>query len=227
MANNIFNRTELLLGKDAMSKLASAKVIVFGVGGVGGYVCEMLTRSGVGHLTIVDFDKVDVTNINRQIIATTSTIGCSKVQAMATRLLDINPDIQVTIMQTKYSADNYEQFCLQDYDYVVDAIDIVTDKIHLIVQCHKLGVRCISAMGAGNRKYIPHFEVADVYSTHDDGLAKIIRKKLRENNIEHHLVVFSADKRENVSSDTIASIAYYPAMCGCVLSAQVINDLIE
>lgn len=223
----MLSRTRLLLGDNNMTKLHDANVIVFGVGGVGGYVCEILARSGVGHITIVDFDKVDVTNINRQIIATTDTVGMFKVDAMKSRLHSINPNIDVTAINTKYCSSTYEDFDLTKYDYVIDAIDIVTDKIHLIATCYNQNIKCVSAMGAGNRKGIPTFKVADIYKTYNDGLAKVLRKKLRENGVMHYDVVFTSDDRVNINGDTVGSIAYYPAMCGCVLAGFVINQLTE
>lgn len=220
----MFRRTEILLGKD-IEKLHSSNVIVFGVGGVGGYVTEMLVRSGVGSITIVDFDNVDISNKNRQIIALDSTIGKPKVDVMCDRLKDINPDCKVTKINEKLLPENIENFHLEQFDYIIDAIDMVSSKVSLIVYAHEHNIPIISAMGAGNRVGIPSFKVANIFDTYNDGLAKVLRKKLRENNIAKHTVVFT----ENIATpngDTIGSIAYYPAMCGCVLSAYVIEQLI-
>ncbi len=221
----MLRRTKLLLGEDKLDKLKSAHVAVFGVGGVGGYVCEMLARVGIGNITIVDFDVVDVSNINRQIIALNSTVGKPKVEVMHSRMKDINPDLNVTVINQKFCKDTYDKFDFNNYDYVVDAIDIVTDKVELIKRCHKANVNIVSAMGAGNRVQIPHFTVADIYKTYNDGLAKILRKKLREAGIEKHDVVFTDDVATNCG-DQIGSISYYPAMCGCVLAGFVINQLV-
>lgn len=219
-------RTEILIGKENVEKLKNSHVAVFGLGGVGGYVVEMLARAGVGELTIVDFDTVAKSNLNRQIIALNSTLGKYKADVVEQRLKDINPDIIIHKLCKKYTAENADEFFKNKYDFVVDAIDMVTSKIHLITYCHKNDINIVSAMGAGNRSAIPQFDVADIYNTYNDGLAKILRKKLRENEIKHHTVVFT----KNIAmpnGDTIGSISYYPAMCGCVLAGYVINQLIK
>lgn len=223
---DFLDRTKLLIGEDNLDKLKSSKVIIFGIGGVGGHTAEMLVRSGVGSITIVDFDIVDKSNINRQIIALHSTIGEPKVEVMKKRLLDINPDLKINAMQNKVNSENIGIFSLQEYDYVIDAIDIVTDKISLIKECHSLGVKCISAMGAGNRYTVPEFECCDIFKTHNDGLAKIMRKKLKEEGILSHEVVFTS--QDAVSNGrVVGSISFYPAMCGCCMAGKVINDLIS
>lgn len=221
----MFRRTKLLLG-DNIDKLFSANVIVFGVGGVGGYTAEMLVRIGVGNITIVDFDVVDISNKNRQLIALDSTIGKNKVDVLKSRLLDINSDCKVTSINKKLLKDNIEEFNLKNFDYIIDAIDMVSSKIALIDYAHKNNIKIISAMGAGNRIGIPEFVIEDIYNTYNDGLAKVIRHNLRKLGIEKHNVVFS----KNIAvpnGDTIGSIAYYPAMCGCVLSAFVIEKLLN
>ncbi len=219
-------RTEILIGKDNVAKLAGSHVAVFGLGGVGGYVTEMLARAGVGELTIVDFDTVAKSNLNRQIVALNSTIGKYKADVLEERLLDINPNIKLHKICEKYTADNSEEFFKLHYDYVVDAIDMVTSKIHLICTCHEKNINIVSAMGAGNRCEVPSFKVADISKTYNDGLAKIMRKKLREAGVAKHTVVFT----ENIAKPngkTIGSISYYPAMCGCVLAGFVVNELIK
>lgn len=222
---SFLDRTKLLIGDTGIKKLNESNIILFGCGGVGGYVAEMLVRSGIGHITIVDFDKVDETNINRQIIALTSTIGQPKVEVLKNRLLDINPDCEVITIHDRY----IEGSNLLDggYDYVIDAIDSVSDKVALILDAHNRGLNIISAMGAGNRCDIPEFKVVDIYKTFNDGLSKVVRKKLRDNGINHHKVVFTTSLPVEHDSNTIGSIAYYPAMCGCVLSSYVINDIIK
>ncbi len=219
-------KTELLIGNNGVSKLKNANIIIFGIGGVGGYTCEMLVRAGIGNLTIVDFDKVDITNINRQIIALNSNVGEFKVNAMQKRILDINSAINLKIVNTRVCAENVKELLNSNYDYVIDAIDSVTDKINLIVTAKELGLNIISAMGAGNRIQIPQFEVCDLYKTYNDGLAKVLRKKLKEKGINKHLVVFSKNQA-TPCGDQIGSISYYPAMCGCVLASYVINELLN
>ena len=222
---DFLKRTELLIGNDGLKKLNKANIILFGCGGVGGYVAEMLVRSGIGEITIVDFDKVDVTNINRQIIALNSTKGKNKVDVLKERLLDINPNCKVTAV-----CDRYKKGCNilnNSYSYVIDAIDSVTDKINLICESHSLNLNIVSAMGAGNRCDIPEFVVEDIFKTYNDGLAKIVRKKLRENNIKKHTVVFTKSLPIQNSENIIGSISYYPAMCGCVISSFVINELLK
>ena len=186
---------------DKISQLHNSKVIVFGIGGVGGYATEILARSGVGNITLVDYDRVDITNKNRQIIALDSTIGKFKVDVM-------------------------KDFNLQDYDYIVDAIDMIESKVSLITFAHENNIPIISAMGAGNRLGIPNVVITDIYKTHDDGLAKVLRKKLRERNISSHNVVFCANNT-NIANKTIGSIAYFPAICGCMLGAHVVEELIK
>ena len=222
---DFFDRTTLLIGDENLKKLNSSNVIIFGIGGVGGYTAEMLVRAGVGSITIVDFDVVDKTNINRQIIALHSTIGKKKVDVMKERLLDINPSLNILAINNKVTAENLSDFNLQNYDYVVDAIDIVSDKIALIKECHRLCVQIISAMGAGNRYCVPEFSNTDIFKTHNDGLAKILRKKLKDEGIASHDVVFTAQDSES-SGRVIGSISYYPAMCGCQIAAVVVNKLI-
>ena len=219
-------RTELLIGNDGLMKLNNSHVAVFGVGGVGGYVCEMLVRAGVGEITIIDFDVVSKSNINRQIIALNSTVGKLKVDVLKERLLDINPNLKIKTVPLKFSEENKEEIFSDKFDYVVDAIDIVTNKITLIETCHNKNIKIVSAMGAGNRCDIPSFEVADIYKTYNDGLAKIMRKKLRELNIEKHNVVFTKNPA-TPNGDVVGSISYYPSMCGCVLAGFVINELIK
>lgn len=221
----MFSRTEQLIG-DGLSKLKNSNVIVFGVGGVGGYAVEMIARSGVGKITLVDYDVVDVTNKNRQIIALDSTLGKNKVDVMKERIFDFYPECQVTAINEKLSEINIDKFKLNNYDYIIDAIDMVASKVNLIIYAHNNNIPIVSSMGAGNRLGIPSVKVVDIYKTHDDGLAKIIRKKLRENNITSHNVVFCENHPSSMGK-TIGSIVYFPAVCGCILGAYVIEDLIR
>lgn len=222
------DRTKILIGQSGVEKLAKSKVAVVGIGGVGGYVCQILARAGVGNVTLIDFDKVDETNINRQIIATTKTVGKEKTEVMKDIILQINPKCCVKTFNQRLCSENIDKLLSDDFDFVVDAIDSVSDKVELICFCKAKDIKIISAMGAGNRIGIPTFKVVDVYKTFNDGLAKVMRKKLRERNIKSLDVVTSEEpslKTEN--NFEIGSISYYPAMCGCVLGAFVINKLLK
>lgn len=221
----MFRRTEILLG-DKFNKIKDANVIIFGIGGVGGYTAEMLVRMGVGSITLVDYDSVDVSNKNRQIIALDSTIGKLKVDVMKDRIYDINKDCRVNAINKKLLADNIHEFELNQFDYIIDAIDMVTSKIALIEYAKNSNIPIISAMGAGNRLGIPSVKVVDISKTHDDGLAKVLRKKLRERGITKHNVVF-VENTPTPNGDTIGSVAYFPAICGCMMSAFVIEELIK
>lgn len=218
-------RTTRLLGEENMHILKEKHIAIFGCGGVGGYVTEMLARTGIGTMTLIDFDVVDITNINRQIIALHSTIGKKKVDVLKARILDINPECNVICKDQRFTISSAEELLLSQYDMVVDAIDIVKDKCYLIHKCHEKNIPCISAMGAGRRMDIPSFEVMDIAKTTNDGLAKVVRKKLKEYGMMHHTVV--ATKSLPIDTGTeIGSIAYYPAMCGCVIASYVIQQLI-
>lgn len=219
-------RTARLIGDAGVKILKKSHVAIFGCGGVGGYVAEMLARSGVGHFTLIDFDKVDVTNINRQILALHSTIGMYKVDVLKERIKDINPTCTVDVFCEKFDGQSAEKLLHTPYDMVVDAIDMVDCKCLLIENCIHKNIPIISAMGAGRRKDIPHFEVTDVYKTTNDGLAKVVRRKLRAMGITHHLVVSTTSKPVDTGEE-IGSISYYPAMCGCVLAGYVINYFID
>ena len=220
----MLDRAEIILKQDGISKLKNSKVIVFGVGGVGGYVCEMLVRTGVGSITLVDFDVVSDSNLNRQIIALNSTLGKPKVECMRDRILDINPNCNVTIFNSKLLPENLESFNLNGYDYVVDCIDMVTSKIALIKYCFDNNVNIISSMGTGNKNGIPNFKVCDLFQTKYDKLAKVLRHELKKRGVTHHTVVCS-DEQPLKSTGTVGSLVYYLAMSGCVLSAYVIKEL--
>ena len=180
-----FSRTELLLGEEALSKLKASRVAVFGVGGVGGYVCEALVRSGIGSFDLVDHDTVSLTNLNRQIIALHSTIGKYKVDVMKERMLDINPDVQVNAFRMFYLPETADQFDFSVYDYVVDAVDTVSAKISIILRAKEAGVPVISAMGAGNKLDPTRFRVADIYKTSVCPLAKVMRTELKKRGVKH------------------------------------------
>ena len=219
------NRTELLLSSDEFKAVQNAKICVFGVGGVGCYVVELLVRCGAQNITIVDFDKVDETNINRQIIATTKTVGELKVDAMKKRAQEINPKCNICAINMAFNEQNKSEFKLSNFDFVIDAIDSVCDKLLLIKECKIANVNIISAMGAGNKIDVPSFEICDIYKTQNDGLAKKMRKLLREEGITSLNVCYS--KATSISNKTIGSIAYYPACAGSVIAGYVINQIIK
>jgi len=235
MANQ-FTRTELLIGSDGMEKLASSRVAVFGIGGVGGYAAEALVRSGIGQIDLIDSDKISVTNLNRQIYALHSTIGRYKVDVAKERILDINPDITVNTYNVFYTPETSNQFDFSKYDYVIDAIDTVAGKIELIVQADKSGVPIISSMGAGNKLYPEKFEVADIYKTSVCPLARVLRYELKRRNIGHLKVVYSKEtpikplKSEEVppkGKQIPGSNAFVPSVAGLIIAGEVIRDLIN
>lgn len=189
-----FSRTELLLGREAMERLAGARVAVFGIGGVGGYVCEALARSGVGALDLIDSDTVDVSNLNRQIIATGQTLGQYKTEVMKARILDINPQAEVVVHNLFFLPDNADTFPFACYDYVVDAVDTVTAKLALIMKAKEYQVPVISSMGAGNKLDGSQFRVADIYETRVCPLAKVMRRELKKRGIDHLKVVYSEEQ---------------------------------
>ncbi len=229
-----FSRTALLIGEEGVEKLAKSKVAVFGVGGVGGYVCEALARSGIGTLEIVDRDVVSESNINRQIIATVDTVGRAKVDVMKERILSINPEASVIAMNCFYLPDNAAEFDFSSYDYVVDAVDTVTAKLSIIERSLEAGVPVISAMGAGNKLDPSRFRVADISKTSVCPLARIMRKELKKRGIEHLKVVFSdedplpsvADGTDPGRRSTPGSIAFVPAAAGLVLAGEVVKDIV-
>ncbi len=235
-----FSRTELLLGKSAMERLAKCRVAVFGIGGVGGYVCEALARSGVGALDLIDDDKVALSNINRQIIATTKTVGEYKTDVMKARILEINPEAEVNTYKCFFLPENASDFPFDKYDYVVDAIDTVTAKIELVMQCQMAGVPIMSSMGAGNKLDPTKFRVADIYKTQMDPLAKVMRRELKKRGIKKLKVVYSEEEPVIQAEDATAvqadrpgskrrgipgSTAYVPSVAGLIIAGEVIKDL--
>lgn len=232
-----FQRTEMLLGPEAMDRLAHARVAVFGIGGVGGYVVEALARSGVGALDLVDKDEVALSNLNRQIIALHSTVGRPKAEVAAERVRDINPDCSVTVWQTFFLPETKAQFDFSQYDYVVDAIDTVAGKLSLIESAKAAGVPVISAMGAGNKLDPTGFQVCDLFETSFDGLARVMRKECRKRGIDALKVVWSDE--DPLSPDTPeegndpgrrstpGSIAFVPSVVGLILAGEVVKDLVK
>lgn len=219
------SRTQALIGKNNVEKIASKRVTIVGVGGVGGYVATLLARAGVEKMRIIDFDTVSPSNFNRQVVAVKGNEGRLKVEALKDILLSINEDIEVDSVPQKLDKDNVSSL-LENSDIVVDAIDIVKDKVALIIYCKKHNINVISAMGAGNRYDQPNFYLTDIYKTHDDGLAKVIRKALREEGVKNLDVVTCDSKPEKVEG-VIGSISYYPAVCGAVITAAVVNKIIK
>ena len=219
------SRTEALIGKENLDKLAKKMITVVGVGGVGGACATMLARAGVEKIRIVDFDLVTSSNVNRQVIAFADTIGQKKVEVLSSMLKRINPNIFVDAICERLTKENVERI-VKDSDVVVDAIDSVKDKLELILYCKRNNIYIVSAMGAGNRFDVPNFYLTDIYKTHDDGLAKVLRKKLREENIKELDVVTSSSKPQKVKG-VIGSISYYPVASATVLCAAIINKIIK
>jgi len=233
---NQFSRTQLLLGEEAMEKLKNARVAVFGVGGVGGYVCEALVRSGVGHFDLIDNDTVSITNINRQIIATMKTVGRYKTEVMKERMLDINPEVDVLVHNCFFLPENSEKFPFSEYDYVIDAVDTVTAKIELVMKCKKENIPIISSMGAGNKLDASAFRVADLSKTKECPLAKVMRKELKKRGVNELKVVYSEEKPltplpsedETTSKRALpGSVAFVPSVVGLIIAGEVVKDLIS
>lgn len=234
---NQFSRTELLFGKDAMEKLKLSRVAVFGVGGVGGYTVEALARSGVGTIDIIDNDKVSITNINRQIIATTKTLGLYKVDVARDRIKEINPDAAVNCYKTFYTPETSDEFDFTKYDYVVDAIDTVAGKIELVMNAVKCKTPIISSMGAGNKLNPAEFEVSDIYKTSVCPLARVMRTELKKRGVKNLKVVYSKEKAikplagEEASPkqgrQVPGSTAFVPSVAGLIIASEVIKDIIQ
>lgn len=232
MTETPFSRTELIFGAQALKKLSQSRVAVFGIGGVGGYVVEALARSGIGILDLIDSDTVAVSNLNRQIVATTKTIGQYKVDVAAKRIADINPDCVVTGYKTFFLPETASQFDFSQYDYVVDAIDTVSGKIGLVLAAQAANVPVISAMGAGNKTDPTAFEVADIYKTSVCPLAHVMRKELRKRGVRHLKVVYSKETPVSPTSmqtgrkQTPGSTAFVPSVVGLIIAGEVVKDLI-
>ena len=237
MRDRRFARTEMLVGSTALERLAGASVAVFGIGGVGSYAVEALARAGVGSLTLVDHDVIDVTNINRQVHALTETVGAAKTETMARRIRSINSACAVREIRAFYQPEAAEQFFPEPYDYVLDAVDTVTAKIDLAVQCHRRGIPLIASMGAANKLDPALFEVIDIYRTSGDPLARILRKKLKERGIPHLRVVCSRERPRTPAigeeqpaagrNSVPASISFVPSAAGLIMAGAVIRDLLN
>lgn len=246
---NQFSRTQLLLGKPAIDTLNGSRVAVFGIGGVGGYAVEALCRSGVQSFVLVDDDKVCLTNLNRQIIATRDTVGKYKAEVMRDRILSINPKAEVEVRKCFYLPENAHEFDFSQYDYVIDAVDTVTAKLEIVMQAQKCGVPVISSMGAGNKLDPTQFKVADIYKTTMCPLAKVMRRECKKRRIKHLKVVYSTEKSirplEDMSiscrahcicppgakhkcterRDIPGSTAFVPSVAGLIIAGEVVKDL--
>ena len=233
-----FTRTALLLGEEAMVKLSRSRVAVFGIGGVGGYAVEALARSGVGAFELIDRDVVSESNLNRQIIATHKTIGRGKTEVMEERIHDINPDAQVTQHRCFYLPETADQFDFSQYDYIIDAVDTITAKIEIILRAQQAGVPVISSMGAGNKLDPSKFEVADIYKTSVDPLARVMRRELKKRGVRKLKVVYSKEEPirplgrieadpEAGRKDVPGSAVFTPAAAGLLIASEVVKDLIR
>lgn len=222
-----FERTSLLIGEENIQKLNNSNVIVFGVGGVGSYVVEALVRSGIGNLSIVDFDIVDETNINRQIIALHSTIGKKKVEVAKERIIDINPNINLEVFDTFVSPDTINTFDFSKYDYVVDAIDNVTGKLLIIQKAIEANVPIICSLGTANKLDPSKLILTDISKTHTCPLAKVVRTKLRQFGINHLDVLFSSEEPIKTNSNTLGSMPYVPSIGGLLIASHIIKNLIK
>ncbi len=246
-----FARTEMLLGSDAMERLRQARVAVFGVGGVGGYVAEALARSGIGKIDLIDHDTVARSNVNRQIIALSGTVGRYKAEVMQERIMEINPFAEVKVFRCFFLPENQDLFDFQSYSYIADAVDTVTAKIELVMQGKKYGIPVISSMGAGNKLNPAAFEVADIYETSVCPLAKVMRRELRKRGVEHLKVVYSKEEPrrplpvkemdekdgrnegngmdspgENTTRrSTPGSISFVPSVAGLIMAGEIIKDI--
>lgn len=224
---NKFSRFISQIGIENFTKLQNKRVMVFGIGGVGGYVCEALARSGIQDFILVDSDVVEETNINRQIIADCENIGKSKVILMKNRIFSINPDAKVNAIQKFYLPENSGEFDFSNVDYIVDCVDTVTAKISIIMKAKELDIPVISAMGAGNKLDPTKLKVCDIYKTDVDPLAKVMRRELRKRNIDHVKVVYSTEEPIKTDGSTPTSNAFVPATMGLIIASEVIKDFIK
>lgn len=246
---NQFSRTQLLLGKEAMDALSASRVAVFGIGGVGGYVCEALVRSGVGAFDLIDDDKICLTNLNRQLIATRSTVGKYKVDVMEARMKDINPNVDIRTHKCFFLPENADEFPFSEYDYIVDAVDTVSAKLSLAVKAQEAGVPIISSMGAGNKLDATAFRVADIYKTSMDPLARVMRRELKKRGVKKLKVVYSQEQPirpvEDMSiscrthcicppgakhkcterRDIPGSTSFVPSVVGLIIAGEIVRDI--
>lgn len=226
-----FTRTAMLIGEESLKKLSTMHIAVFGIGGVGGYVTEALARCGVGEFDLIDNDTVNITNINRQIIATQDTLGRYKTEVMKERILSINPDAKVNVHNAFYLPENSAEFDFTKYDYIVDAVDTVTAKIEIIINAKKAGTPVISSMGTGNKLDPTQFEIADIYKTTVCPLAKVMRRELKKRGVDRLKVLYSKEEpikqqAEDGKKPTPASISFVPSAAGLIIAGEVIKELI-
>ena len=224
---NEFSRTERLIGKENLEMLKNKKIIIFGLGGVGSYVAEALARCGIGKMTVVDKDKVDITNINRQLYALHSTIGKNKADVAKERILDINPNCEVTPIVKMYLPENADEFNLSQYDYIIDAIDNVTAKIDLAVKSQELNVHIIASMGTGNKLDPTAFKITDIYKTDTCPLCRVMRRELKTRGIKKLKVLYSTEIPKNDGERTPASISFVPSTAGLIIAGEVVKDLMK
>jgi tRNA A37 threonylcarbamoyladenosine dehydratase len=234
---NRFMRTELIIGKEGIKKLKESHVAVFGIGGVGTFAVEALARSSVGEFTLIDYDSVDITNVNRQIIAVSDTIGLKKVELMKSRILSINPNAVVNILDYKYLPGDENNIFEKGFTYVVDAIDMISSKIDIICQCKKREIPIISSMGTGNKLDPTAFKVADIYETKVCPLAKVMRRELRKRGIDKLKVVYSEEEPIKITVDTDfipegkrslpGSIAFVPSVAGLIIASVVVKEIVK
>lgn len=231
--NNQFSRTEFILGRPAMDKLSHSSVAIFGVGGVGSFAAEALVRSGLGKIILIDYDIIDISNLNRQVHASFKTIGKYKVDAMRDRLIDINPKLKIEVFKEKYNEQTRDLLIDDDYDYIIDAIDMISSKIDLIVTSGLKNIPIMSSMGAGNKLSPTMLQVGDIYETKICPLAKVMRKELRKRGIESLKVVWSEEVplKVNLESESVrkavpGSVAFVPPVAGLIIASEVIKDLV-
>ena len=224
---NEFSRTERLIGTENLEKLKDKNIIIFGLGGVGSYVAEALARCGVGRLTVVDKDVVDITNINRQLYALHSTVGRPKAEVAKERILDINPLCQVTPLVKMYLPENAEEFELEKYDFIIDAIDNVTAKIDLAVKSQELGIPMIASMGTGNKLDPTAFKITDIYKTDTCPLCRVMRKELKNRGVKKLKVLYSTEIPHNDGERTPASISFVPSVAGLIIAGEVVKTIMN
>lgn len=231
--NKSFQRSELLLTSEGMEKLANSTVAVFGIGGVGSYAVEALVRSGIGRIFMIDYDTIDRTNINRQIHADMNTIGLYKVDVMRDRALAINPDLKIEVFREKYNKDTKDMLLGEDYDYVVDAIDMVSSKINLVMECKDRGIDIISSMGAGNKLNPTMFKVDDIFKTKVCPLARVMRRELKRRGVDSLKVVYSDEfpllvnyEKEDLRKAVPGSVSFVPPVAGLIIASEIVKDIV-
>ncbi len=222
-----FSRTERLIGTENLEKLKNSNIIIFGLGGVGSYVAEALARCGIGKMTVVDKDTVDITNINRQLYALHSTVGRNKADVAKERILDINPNCKVTPIVKMYLPENSDEFNLSQYDYIIDAIDNVTAKIDLAIKSQELGIPMIASMGTGNKLDPAAFRITDIYKTDTCPLCRVMRRELKQRGVKKLKVLYSTEIPRNDGERIPASISFVPSTAGLIIAGEVVKDIME